>query len=164
MALNAYLTLKGQKQGEIHGGVTQKGRENSILVHGFDNQIIEPTDAASGLPTGKRLHKPLAIVKEVDQSSPKLWTALVTNENLTSWILKFWAADLIHAGAEKQIYTVTLTNARIISIREFMSDNQDPAQAKLPLQEQVSFTHQKIEWVWMDPTIAASDDWENPVV
>ena len=164
MALNAYLLLNGQKQGEIHGGVSQKGRENTILVHGFDNQIVEPTDAASGLPTGKRQHRPLSIVKEVDQSSPKLWTSLVNNENLTIWQLKFWTADGTQGGVEKQIYTVTLTNARIVSMREFMSDNQNPAQAKLPLQEQISFTYQKIEWTWMDPTVTAADDWEAPLV
>ena len=32
MALNAYLKLKGQKQGEIKGSVTQKGREGKIMV------------------------------------------------------------------------------------------------------------------------------------
>jgi type VI secretion system secreted protein Hcp len=32
MALNAYLKLRGQKQGEIKGSVTQKGREGKILV------------------------------------------------------------------------------------------------------------------------------------
>ncbi len=32
MALNAYLKLKGQKQGEIKGSVIQKGRENKIQV------------------------------------------------------------------------------------------------------------------------------------
>ena len=31
-ALNAYLKLKGQKQGEIKGSVTQKGREGRIAV------------------------------------------------------------------------------------------------------------------------------------
>ena len=29
-------------------------------------------DAASGLPTGKRQHKPLVVTKEVDKSTPKL--------------------------------------------------------------------------------------------
>lgn len=163
MASDAYLTLKGQKQGDIHGGVTQKGRENSILVHGFNNQVSEPLDAASGLPTGKRQHSPITIVKEVDQSSPKLWTALVNNENLTTWVLKFWAADGTQTGVEKQIYTVTLTNSRIVSVHDFMSDNQNAAQAKLPLQEQVSFTYQKIEWTWTDPATTAADDWESPL-
>jgi type VI secretion system secreted protein Hcp len=164
MPVSAYLQLKGQRQGNIDGSVTQKGREKSILVHGFDNQISAPHDAATGLPTGKRLHQPVTIVKEVDQSSPKLWTALVNNENLTEWVLKFWSTDLAQPDTEKQIYTVTLTNASIASMREFMGDNQNAAQAKLPLQEQISFTYQKIEWAWANPTTVAMEDWETPAV
>ena len=118
MASNAYLTLKGQTQGEINGSVTQKGREGSILVHSFSNEIISPRDPTSGLPTGKRQHQPLLILKEIDQSSPKLWTALVNNENLITWVLRFWATGA--TGIEKEIYTITLTNASIASIREYM--------------------------------------------
>jgi type VI secretion system secreted protein Hcp len=162
--MNAYLTLKGQKQGDIDGSVTEKGREKSILVHSFDQEIIAPRDPASGLPTGKRQHQPVLLVKEVDQSSPKLWTALVTNETLVTWVLRFWAVQAAEAAVEKQIYTVTLTNASIASMREFMDDNQNSAQATLPLQEQISFTYQKIEWEWTDGAITAQDDWEAPAV
>lgn len=34
--------------------------------------IVSPRDAASGLPTGKRQHKPVTIVKELDKSTPLL--------------------------------------------------------------------------------------------
>lgn len=160
MALNAYLILKGQKQGDIHGGVTQKGREGSILVHSFSHEITKPIDPASGLPTGKRQHQPVHILKEIDQSSPLLWNALVNNETLVTWQLKFWAPSA--KSVETQIYTITLTNAIIASIREYMPDNEDPAKIKLPLLEQVTFTYQKIEWVWTKGTITADDDWEAP--
>jgi hypothetical protein len=33
-------------------------------------EVVSPRDAASGLPTGKRQHKPLTITKEIDKSSP----------------------------------------------------------------------------------------------
>ncbi|MGB6744485.1 MAG: Hcp family type VI secretion system effector [Terracidiphilus sp.] len=161
MPLNAYLTLKGQKQGAIKGGVTQEGREGSILVHSFSNEILSPRDPQSGLPTGKRMHKPIFILKEVDRASPQLWEALVNNENLTQWELKFWSTST--TGKEKQTYTIELVNASIASIREYMPDNEDPAKANLPLLEEISFTYQKIEWTWMDPTVSASDDWETPV-
>jgi type VI secretion system secreted protein Hcp len=161
MALNAYLTLAGQKQGQINGSVTQKGRENSILVHSFNNQITSPRDPATGLPTGKKQHQPISILKEIDKSSPLLWNALVNNENLTTWILRFWATAA--NGVEQQIYTITLTNASIASITESMLDNEIPANATLPLREEVSFTYQKITWTWTEGGITAQDDWQAPV-
>jgi len=38
----------------------------------FEQEIVSPRDAASGLPTGKRQHKPFVITKELDKSSPIL--------------------------------------------------------------------------------------------
>ncbi|MBV5313463.1 MAG: hypothetical protein JZU47_09215 [Prolixibacteraceae bacterium] len=38
----------------------------------FNQAIVSPRDAASGLPTGKRMHKPYVITKEYDKSSPVL--------------------------------------------------------------------------------------------
>ena len=115
MALNAYLNLKGQKQGEIKGSVTQKGREGKIMVIAINHEIVSPRDAASGLPTGKRQHKPFVITKELDKSSPLLYNALVNNENISEWKLEFWTPQLAATtgvGSEKQHYTVKLTNAK----------------------------------------------------
>lgn len=39
-------------------------------VISFEQEIVSPRDAASGLPTGKRMHKPFVITKELDKSSP----------------------------------------------------------------------------------------------
>jgi hypothetical protein len=41
-------------------------------VISFDQEIVSPRDAASGLPTGKRMHKPFVITKELDKSSPAM--------------------------------------------------------------------------------------------
>jgi type VI secretion system secreted protein Hcp len=200
MPFSAYLTVEGKVQGKINGSVTQKGRENSILVHSFDNEILVPQDPATGQVTGKRQHDPIVILKEIDKSSPLLWRALVNNEVLTTWVLDFWApaaiaagpapiaagpapiaagpaplvagpalvagtsaivagTTVIAAGTEAKIYSVSLTNAIIVSIHEFMDDNELPANTGLPLQEEIAFTYQKIQWTWTDGGITASDDW-----
>ena len=161
MALAAYLTLKGQKQGAINGSVTAKGREGSILVHSFSHSILSPRDPASGLPTGKRQHQAMVILKEIDKSSPLLWNALVNNENLPTFQLAFFA-PVAATGVERQIYTITLTNANIASITESMLDNELAANASLPLREQIAFTYQKIQWTWTDGGITAMDDWAMP--
>jgi len=162
MALNSYLKLKGQEQGDIKGGVTQKGREGKILVMAFDHEIQSPRDPASGLPTGKRIHRPFTITKEIDKSSPLLYSALVNNETITMWELQCFAAK--SSGAEVNNYTVTLTNARIVDIISNMLNNKVPENAKMPIMEEVSFAYQKIQWTWVDGGITASDDWESPIV
>jgi type VI secretion system secreted protein Hcp len=161
MALNAYLNLKGQKTGDIKGSVTQKGREGKIMVIAVSHEVVSPRDPASGLPTGKRMHKPFVITKELDKSSPLLWNVLVNNENITEWQLQFWQPSA--TGAEKQHYTVKLTNANIASIAFRMANNKHPDLMKFAEYEEIAFTYQKIEWVWVDGGITALDDWESPV-
>ena len=119
MALNAYLSLKGQTQGDIKGSVTQKGREGKIMVIAASHEVYSPRDLASGLPTGKRQHKPFIITKELDQSTPLLYTALKSNEIFTSFELQFWTPKLTGTGTgmEVQHYTVRLTNAQICDIK-----------------------------------------------
>jgi type VI secretion system secreted protein Hcp len=155
------MTIKGQKQGTINGSVTQKGRENSILIHSFSHEIDSPRDVASGLPTGKRMHKPFYFMKEVDRSSPLLWNALTTNETLTTCQIQFWSTSAAN-GVETQVYTVTLTNASIASMEQSMPSNVDPSTAKLSLQEEISLVYQKIQWTWTDGGVTASDDWTAP--
>ena len=167
MALNAYLKLKGQKQGEIKGSVTQKGREASIQILAVSHEIISPRDPASGLPTGKRMHKPLVITKELDKSSPLLYQALTNNENIPEFEMKFYAAQVKASagiGQEVNHYTIKLTNANIASINFKMLNNRNPELMKYPELEEVAFTYQKIEWLWNDGGIMAMDDWEAPNV
>lgn len=166
MALNAYLKLKGQKQGDIKGSVTQKGRENKIEVIAVAHEIVSPRDPASGLPTGKRMHKPLVITKELDKSSPLLYNVLTNNENISEWELQFWTPQLKAAtgvGSEVQHYTITLKNANIASIAFRMANNKHPDLMKFKEYEEIAFTYQKITWTWNDGGVMAEDDWESPV-
>lgn len=157
MATNAYLTIKGQKQGQVKGSVTQKGREGWIAVYAFHHEIVSPRDAASGMPTGKRQHKALSITKEIDKSTPLLLQALINNETLTEVILRFYGADSKGTGAERLIYTIKLTNASISDIAEDMLNNKTDDGLKMPVLDIVSFTYQKINWTWEDGGIAAED-------
>ena len=157
MALNAYLRLTGASQGEIKGGVTQRGREDSIMVIAFDHQVVSPRDAASGLPTGKRQHRPLTITKEIDEATPLLMNTLVDNENITDWELRFWQPS--PSGREVQHYTIQLVNASIADIRAGMLNNKYPENMQHEEREHVSFCYQRIIWTWEDGGITASDDW-----
>jgi type VI secretion system secreted protein Hcp len=135
-SVSGTLMVTGQKQGSF-------GTTPMILI-GLSHEIISPRDPASGLPTGKRMHKPFVIIKELDKSSPLLLNALVSNENLTSVLI-----GLLKGG--QQVATIKLTNA---SIADYVANGTT---------EHWSFTYQKITWTWVDGGITAEDDWEAPV-
>jgi type VI secretion system secreted protein Hcp len=122
---------------------------------------MSPRDPASGLPTGKRMHKPFVITKELDKSSPLLYNVLVNNENITEWETQFWQPSA--TGAEVQHYTVKLINANIASIHFRMLNNKNPELMKYAEYEELAFTYQKIIWTWTQGGITAEDDWESPV-
>jgi type VI secretion system secreted protein Hcp len=137
------FSAKGQKTGQFHGG---DGSQTLIDFSGFTEGVVSPRDPASGLPTGKRQHKPITITKEIDASSPLLYNACVTNENLSEVVI-----NLYSPGGSTPTTTVKLTNA---SCADLEHDGQT---------EKVSFTFQKIEWTYINGGITASDDWEAPV-
>lgn len=158
MALNAYMRLTGKSQGEIKGSVTQKGREDSIMVIAVNHEVTSPRDAASGLPTGKRQHRPLVVTKEIDKSTPLLMNALVNNENISDFELRFWQPS--PSGQEVQYYTIQLIDASIVNIRFEMLNNKYPENMQHKEREHVSFCYQKITWTFEDGGITAEDLWE----
>ncbi|HRB82604.1 MAG TPA: type VI secretion system tube protein TssD, partial [Nitrospira sp.] len=90
MPIPAYLTVEVEKQGKIEGSCDLKGREGAILVQAFDHEVRIPSDPQTGLASGKRVHGPLKIVKQVDKASPLLYQALCTGEHLKSVEIKWY--------------------------------------------------------------------------
>ncbi len=160
MALNAFLKIVGKKSGEVHGSVTQKGREGRIMVIAADHSIVAPSDPQAGVATGKRMHHPFSITKESDKSSPILYNMLNTSEVISDWILQFFAQS--PTGVETQTHTVQLSNALISDITFHMPNTRDPDLTRYVEHEEISFVYQKITWTWVDGNITSSDTWIIP--
>ena len=89
-AAEKYLVATvGTKQGSIKGTSKVKGHEEWLDIESVDvggvafaveNEVALRRNAASGMASGKRQHKPITIVREVDAASPLIWSALVSNE------------------------------------------------------------------------------------
>jgi type VI secretion system secreted protein Hcp len=128
----------------VHGQKTGDFSQTPIEAIGLSHEIVSPRDAATGLPTGKRQHKPLTVTMAWGPSTPLFINALVSNENLTSVLI-----GLLHDG--QQVATIKLTNANVAQYDQHGGDVT------------FQFTYQKIEWTWLDGGIVAMDDWESPV-
>ena len=160
MALPSHLILVGEKQGAIKGSCTQKGREGTILVQGFDHEVSIPRDPQTGLATGKRVHHPLTILKAVDKSSPLLYMALTSGEHMKSVEIKWYRIN--EKGQEDHYFTTKLSDAIIVSMRPWMKNCLDPAFAQFGDMEDVSFTYRKITWRWEKDGVESEDDWSMP--
>jgi type VI secretion system secreted protein Hcp len=160
MALPAYLTLTGERQGPIVGSCKQKGREDTILVQAVDHEVSIPRDSQTGLATGKRVHHPLTILKAVDRSSPLLYMALTSGEHMKAAEIKWYQIN--EKGQEENYFTTSLEDAIIVSVKAFKKNCQDPAQAHLGDMEEVSFTYRKIIWRAIRDGVESEDDWSVP--
>jgi type VI secretion system secreted protein Hcp len=137
-----------------------KGREDTILCQALNHEVSIPRDPQTGLPTGKRLHSAFTITKVFDKSSPKLFQALCTGEQMKDVTFKFYRISA--AGQEEHYYTVKLENAIIVSLRPWVANCLDPGKKELTDMEDVSFTYRKIIWTWVPDGVEAQDDWTVP--
>jgi type VI secretion system secreted protein Hcp len=135
-AIDAFMTVDGVKQGPIKGNAMS---DNIKLVS-------VARDPATGMASGKRMHSTITITKEIDAASPKLFTALSTNETLRQVAITFQGGS---RGA-KTAQRIVLTNARIVNVRKAGGN------------ELITFDYQAIEVTWTDGGKTATDDWEAP--
>ncbi|HEY2454159.1 MAG TPA: Hcp family type VI secretion system effector [Scandinavium sp.] len=138
----------------IKGGCDVQNREYSIEFKGFHHNLSTPTDNLTGKPTGKRIHSPLMIVKEFDYSSPYLYKAVATGQQLKSAEFKFYKIN--DAGQEVEYFNITLDGVRIVSVSPSMATPGDNNNNHL---EAVEFRYEKITWKHIDGNIIFADAW-----
>jgi type VI secretion system secreted protein Hcp len=133
LAETVFMTARGSRQGDIQGGVTQRGREGSMQCTGFVSAIASPRDSATGQAAGRRQIEPIRCTKRVDRASPQLLSALLNNEVLTNVTFRF--LQRAPTGLEAVVYTVALTNASVASVRQYL-DADGLAQEEVALSYQ----------------------------
>jgi len=148
------MQIKGQKLGAIKGANGEK-----IDFIGFNYVIKAPQNSGTGNVPGKRVHKPLILVKEWDESSPQLLEAMITGEPMEI-IMEFNSTKNV-TGLNILYQTIRLHNARIVEI-----SNQGGAYANdkssLPgkVHEEISLTFQSMEMINPYSKIPVIDNWE----
>lgn len=137
------MTLQG-RNGPILGG---DGGIEKIAVLSVSHEIVSPRDAASGLPTGKRMHKPFVITKQWDASTPVLLQACSSNE-----ILPKVELNLAAAGSAVANMRMTLLDASCSDISESSGGNGQEL-------ETIAFTFRRIEVEHIVSKKMYVDDW-----
>lgn len=114
-AYEFYMKTNATKQGILKGESTRAQWKDQVPCISMLWEARTPTDAATGLVTGKTQHLPLTVTKEWGASSPQYLQAMLTNEVLKEVTLSFVKAD--PQGTESVYFTITLRNATVIDYR-----------------------------------------------
>lgn len=172
MAFQAYVSIKGNKQGQFKGEAVQTGRQDKwIPVSSFTMGVKSPRDIATGQPSGKRQYAPITIVKEWGAASPQGLASGAANEILSEVVIEF--TKTTPQGEEYIYQTVTLTDATIDEIQRFAGGPTAEAEAAAALRpvgtnvgkantlelERWSFTFRKIEVEDKDGKTMFLDNW-----
>jgi type VI secretion system secreted protein Hcp len=152
------MTIDGPN-GVIQGEAVQASREGSHQILAYSHEIVSPRDAASGLPTGKRQHKPFTVVKYINRGSPLLLNAMAKEDALDVEIT-LWGTSP-QTGQEVKVLTYRLSKAKIVAIRPWSPNKNDPDTSAYSPSEEISFTYQSIEVTFVNGGIIGQDDWEN---
>jgi type VI secretion system secreted protein Hcp len=150
-----YLDCTSQAQGRIEGSVRDKGFKGTTGVSSFTQGIVSPRDSSSGLPTGKRQHKPIVFTMDADSSGLQLTQSLIRNDNLPTCRFRFVRRGL--DGEKSQYLTVTLTNASVA--RQQLNGRENGLDSY-----EFELTYQKISWRWNGvSSVEVEDDWASQV-
>jgi type VI secretion system secreted protein Hcp len=104
------------KVGDIKGEATDAAHRDQIEILSWSwgetsaARSAESAAAASGLPTGKRQHKPLVITKPVDKSSPQLAEAAAKGRVFPQMVV-----SVPDEGRSEDYLTYTMTDVLITS-------------------------------------------------
>jgi type VI secretion system Hcp family effector len=136
-----YMTITGEKQGEIKGSSTKKGRKDWIPIVYLGKLSID--DIRSGSP--KRPHHPIVVTKQEDASSPQLFQACTNGEILKDVVIE---CTKMVGNKETVFKTVHLTDGLITY------STKDPVHHT----EELQFNYTAIEVKNMDPSVSTTDD------
>ena len=151
MAYEAYLGIKGSRQGQFKG---QGKQRKWVPVLSFNMGVQSPRDAATGQASGKRQHKPIVVGITWGDWSPQIFSAMATNEVLDSVVIQIQGGG--GAGSSKQTYEwIKLSNAIVTDI----STHSTKGGGSGTQVQDVSFTYQDVRMGTGQHTMA-TDDWE----
>jgi type VI secretion system secreted protein Hcp len=161
----AYMTVTGEKQGQITAGANtpesvgnkyQEEHTDESTVLECNHPIMIPRDPQTGQPTGQRVHLPFTVRTRFDKAAPLMDQAICTGERLQVEI-KWWRTTM--QGTQEHYYTHKLTDATLVDVKTEVVLCTDTSQDYRDHEKVYSMVYRKIEWKHEVAATEGSDDW-----
>jgi type VI secretion system Hcp family effector len=119
----------------VQGGVTQKGREGTILVTSLEWSFDSDDNVGE-----------IKFTSELDQETPVI-SAGLKNEAVADALFDFY--QLTQVGTEVKVYTLHGTGGAVTSVGVWMLNTKDPNLTRYETTMQYTMSFAQIEQVWI---------------
>ncbi len=154
MGMRGNMWITDSQGQRVNGSCNIMDREGSIEVHSMNHKITLPADLKTGQLTGNRVHSPVTILKQVDESTPFLNKACCSGECLQEVRIDLW--NVSPHGMEQCYFTYQLQNVRIIGVNPVIGGTEDNY---TPDKEKIALMYETITWHHHQGNHQYSDSW-----
>lgn len=130
-------------------------RLGSIELKSFSHGVSIPVDPQWGKLTGTRVHSPIVIVKEFDQTTPLLYRAVCEGRPLKKATIKMYR--ILDAGIEVEYFNIILENIKLTAISPYLS----PTGMSSTHLETLELRYEAITWKYTDGNVIYRDSWND---
>lgn len=158
MSTPAHLWLDDENGSPVVGGCLMPLRLGSIELKSFSHGVTIPVDPNWGKLTGTRIHRPVVIVKEFDQTTPVLYRAVCEGRTLKKATIKMYR--IMESGIEAEYFNIILENVKLTTVSPYLSPN---GQSSTHL-ETIELRYESITWKYTEGNIIYRDTWNDRCV
>jgi type VI secretion system secreted protein Hcp len=159
------LTMKLKTQGDVIGDSAAKHGaldfSKGMMCHAYSYEVASQYDAGSAQLVGRRVHKCVTVIREVDAASPLLFAALCSNETFTQAKLSFVRPD--NAGKLALYNSILLETGAVVRYRTYhgigSGGNEGIDQVHTNELEEFDMVFQKITYSNDLKSKSAIDNW-----
>jgi len=155
MSTSAHLWLEDENGSPIVGSCTMPTRHGSIELKSFSHGVTIPVDPSWGKLTGTRIHRPITIVKEFDQTTPLLYRAVCEGRVMKKGIIKMYR--ILESGIEAEYFNIVMENVKFTTVAPFLTPN---GMSSTHL-ETLELRYEAISWRYTEGNIIYRDTWND---
>lgn len=155
MSAPAHLWLEDENGSPIVGSCIMPLRVGSIELKSFSHGVTIPVDPQWGKLTGTRVHRPIVIVKEFDQTTPILYRAVCQGRPFKKATIRMYR--ILESGIEAEYFSIELENVKLTTVSPLLTPG---GQSSTHL-ETLELRYEAITWKYTEGNILYRDSWND---
>lgn len=157
MSTPAHIWFTDENGSPVVGGCLMSSRLGSIELKSVTHNVSIPVDPNWGKLTGTRVHTPIVMQKDFDQTTPILLRALCEGRTFRTATIRMYR--ILNAGVESEYFNIHLDNVKITSISPYLHPNGVTSTHL----ENVELRYEAITWKYTEGNILYRDTWNQRI-